>query len=252
MSALHLEKLSVTRKSRRIIDRVDLQIAHGEFVGLIGPNGAGKTTLLRAALGLLPISGRSNLAAMSLTERAEHAAFIPQSREIAWPMPVESLIALGRIAHPAAARRTDRAAIERALTALNLHDLRNRPATELSGGEQTRALIARALAQETPLLIADEPITGLDPAAQISVMQLFSQLAAKGGTVFASLHDLGLAARHCSRLVLLDQGRIVADGPAEAVLTQDNLAQVFGISGQLLRNPEGIVFYPQDIVEKLH
>lgn len=252
MTALHLESLSVTRKSRRIIDGVDLHIAPGEFVGLIGPNGAGKTTLLRAALGLLPTSGKSNIADMSLAERARHAAFIPQSREIAWPMPVEALVALGRIAHAAAARQTDRAAIESALNALDLNNLRHRPATELSGGEQTRALIARALAQEAPLLIADEPITSLDPAAQIRVMRLFSQLATKGGAVLASLHDLGLAARHCSRLVLLDKGQIVADGTAETVLTQDNLAQVFGISGQLHNTPEGVVFYPRDIVEKLH
>lgn len=248
MTALHLESLTVTRKSRKIIDGVDLYIAPGEFVGLIGPNGAGKTTLLRAALGLLPVSGTSNLAEMPLAERARHAAFIPQSREIAWPMPVEALIALGRIAHPGAASRTDRAAIERALSALNLSDLRHRPATELSGGEQSRALIARALAQETPLLIADEPITSLDPAAQIGVMRLFSQLAATGGTVFASLHDLGLAARHCSRLVLLDKGRIVANGPAETVLTRDNLAQVFGITGQFHRTPQGLFFHTQDIV----
>lgn len=251
MTALHLEKLTVTRKSRKIIDQVDLAINPGEFVGLIGPNGAGKTTLLRAALGLLPISGQSNLAAKPLSERARLAAFIPQSREIAWPMPVEALVALGRIAHPSAATDTDHAAIERALTALNLGPLRHRPATELSGGEQTRALIARALAQETPILIADEPITGLDPAAQIGVMRLFSQLAVAGGTVMASLHDLGLAARHCTRLILLDHGRLVADGPPKTVLTQENLAQVFGITGHLSDGPAGPVFYLQDTVDHI-
>src|SRR5690606_29888788 len=99
------------------------------------------------------------------------------------------------------------------LARMDLNALRQRPATRLSGGEQARVLIARALAQETPLLLADEPTAGLDPAAQIAVMEIFAELAAAGGAVVAALHDLGLAARHCTRLVLLHEGRIAADGP---------------------------------------
>lgn len=249
MSRLTLKDLRVTRHGRTVLDGVDLEIGEGEFLGLLGPNGAGKTTLLRAALGLLPAAGRSSLAALDIAERARIAAFMPQGREIAWPMPVEALVALGRIAHPAAARAADRAAIDRAIAALGLAPLRHRPATELSGGEQARALIARALAQETPILIADEPVAGLDPAAQISTMRLFARLAAAGGTVIASLHDLGLAARHCTRLVLLHEGRIAADGPPETVLTADNLARVFGVTGHLVRDAGGLLFQPLDLIE---
>ena len=245
---LELEGLSLRRGTKQVLDGIDLRIAPGEFVGLLGPNGAGKTTLLRAALGLVPAQGRSSLLRLDQAARARAAAFMPQGREIAWPMPVEALVALGRIAHPGAARRTDRAAVERAIEALHLQDLRHRTATRLSGGEQARALIARALAQEAPLLIADEPIAGLDPAAQIWVMALFGKLAGQGGAVLASLHDLGLAARHCSRLIMLHQGRIAADGPPQTVLTAENLARVFGISAHLSHGPDGLLFQPLDLI----
>ncbi|WP_166435385.1 MULTISPECIES: ABC transporter ATP-binding protein [Paracoccus] len=249
MTMLELRALSFHRGGQAVLDSIDLSIGAGEFVGLLGPNGAGKTTLLRAALGLLPARGHSSLARLSVRERARAAAYMPQGREIAWPMPVEALVALGRIAHPHSVGATDRAAIERAIAALHLDPLRHRRATELSGGEQARTLIARALAQETPLLIADEPIAGLDPAAQIDAMRLFRRLAGQGHAVLASLHDLGLAARHCTRLILLHQGRIAADGPPQAVLTAANLARVFGITAHLAQGPGGILFQPLDTIE---
>ncbi|MDX1786311.1 MAG: ABC transporter ATP-binding protein, partial [Roseovarius sp.] len=114
----------------------------------------------------------------------------------------------------------------------------------LSGGEQARVLIARALAQETPLLLADEPIAGLDPAHQIATMQTFSRLAAEGKSVLVSLHDLGLAARHCTRLILLGQGRLIADGTPRDVLTPDNLGEVFGISAWFQDTEHGLVCQP--------
>ena len=248
MSELALQGLGVTRNGRAVLSGVDLHIAPGEFVGLLGPNGAGKTTLLRAALGLLPAEGRSSLADLPEPARARAAAFVAQGRHIAWPMPVESLVALGRIAHPDAARAADRAAVDRAIAALGLQALRHRPATELSGGEQGRVLIARALAQDTPILFADEPVAGLDPAAQIGVMRLLRGLAREGRTVLASLHDLGLAARFCSRLVLLHQGRLMADGPPLEVLAPANIAQVFGITAHLSHGPDGPVFQALDLL----
>lgn len=248
MTVLDLRGLSVSRGACNVIAPTDLQIGTGEFVGLLGPNGAGKTTLLRAALGLLPAGGHSSLAALSVRARAKEVAFMPQGREIAWPMPVESLVALGRIAHPQAAGPTDRALIEGAIDALGLEPLRHRDSTTLSGGEQARVLIARALAQDTPLLVADEPIAGLDPAAQIGVMRLFRKIAGQGRSVLASLHDLGLAARHCTRLVLLHQGRIAADGPPDQVLSAENLARVFGITAYFSQKPEGLLFQPLDTI----
>lgn len=244
---LELRAVSVRRNGRAVLDGIDLRIGAGEFVGLLGANGAGKTTLLRAALGLLPHAGTSSLARLRPEQRARHAAFMPQGREIAWPLPVEQLIAIGRTPHrhhPA-----NREAVARAIAALDLGPLRHRPATALSGGEQARVLIARMLAQDTPLLIADEPIAGLDPAGQIKVMQAFAGLAGEGRAVLASLHDLGLAARHCSRLVLLAGGRIAAEGPPAQVLTPETLACVFGISAWFADTPAGPVFQALDILD---
>lgn len=240
MSLLVLENLMVARGARRVLDGVSLTVGEGEFVGLLGPNGAGKTTLLRAALGLMPHGGRSSLSALPLAQRARAAAFLPQSREIAWPVSVESVVALGRAPHGGGGA----AAVERAMQRMDLAAFRDRPATDLSGGEQARVLIARALAQDTPLLLADEPVAGLDPAAQLRTMQVFAALAAEGRGVVASIHDLGLAALHCTRLVLLHEGRIAADGPARDVLTDDTLARVFGVRGFHADTPDGPVFQP--------
>ncbi|WP_323718625.1 ABC transporter ATP-binding protein [Paracoccus aminovorans] len=245
---LELANLTCRRNGRAVIDGIDLTVGPGEFVGLLGPNGAGKTTLLRAALGLLPAEGRNSLAALPAAQRARAAAFMPQGREIAWPVTVETLVALGRVAHPDAAGDADHAAVEAALAALSLQPLRHRPATQLSGGEQARALLARALAQDTPLLVADEPIAGLDPAAQIGVMRLFRGLANEGRAVLASLHDLGLAARHCSRLILLRHGRIMADGPPETVLTDENLGRCFGVTAHVAHGPQGPILQLLDTI----
>ena len=239
---IQIRDLTVMRGPRTTLDHASLTIAPGEFIGLIGPNGAGKTTLMRAMLGLIPARGTSTLAALPPARRALVAAWLPQTREAVWPVSVETLIRLGRIPH----RRPDAdpAHIATALARMGLEALCHRPITELSGGELARALIARALAQDTPVLMADEPIAGLDPAYQIGTMALFRQLAGEGRAVIASLHDLGLAARHCTRLVMLDQGRIVADGAPGDVLTPDLLARTFGIEGQFTETAEGPVFQP--------
>ena len=251
MTLLRLENLTVLRGECPVVDHVSLSVQAGECIGLIGPNGAGKTTLMRAALGLDRFSGRSNLAQMEAQARARLAAFLPQARQIAWPVDVETLVALGRVPHlPRGAKpgAADRAAIEDALHRLGLEGFRHRIATRLSGGEQGRVLIARALAQQTPLLLADEPIAGLDPAQQIATMQVFSGLAREGRAVIVSLHDLGLAARHCTRLILMHQGRVVADGTPDAVLTPDLMARVFGISIWRQDSPMGPVLQPMEVL----
>lgn len=252
MSLLHLSDMSVTLRGRMVFTDVSLQIGAGEVVGLIGPNGAGKTTLMRAALGLVPHSGDSSLAKMAPRQRARHAAWMPQSHEIAWPVYVETLVTLGRIPHLGAGQTVsdqDRAAVDRALDQMGLEALRHRAATRLSGGEQTRALIARTLAQDTPLVMADEPIAGLDPAHQIQTMRCFQDIAAQGKSVLVSIHDLGLAVRHCSRLVLLADGQLVADGAPAQVLTPENLRDRFGISAYFAQTDEGPVFQPLDVLK---
>lgn len=244
MSLLSLDGLTVRRGHCPVVDHVTLTIGPGEVVGLIGPNGAGKTSLLRGALGLLPHEGRSSLAALAPAARARAAAFLPQGREIAWPVTVETLVALGR----AAQGGDGGPAVEDALDRMGLQSYRHRSATALSGGEQARALIARVLAQDTPLVLADEPVAGLDPEAQIRTMQVFADLAAEGRSVVTSIHDLGLAARHCSRLLMLHRGRLVADGPPAAVLTDQRLAEVFGIRGFHADTADGPVFQPTGVI----
>ncbi len=240
MTRLALDALTVRRNGCPVVDGVSLTIGPGECVGLIGPNGAGKTTLLRAALGLLPATGQSSLADMPAQARARAAAWLPQSREIAWPVTVETVVALGRLPwrpRGAALSPQDAAAVTGALARMGLEAYRNRIASQLSGGEQARVLIARALAQQTPLLLADEPIAGLDPASQIATMQVFAGLARDGDSVVVALHDLALAARYCSRLLLMHQGRLVADGPPQEVLNATNAAKVFAVTGRF--DPEG-------------
>jgi iron complex transport system ATP-binding protein len=246
MTLLRTDGLTVSRGAQPVVSDVSFAVGPQEFVGLIGPNGAGKTSLLRASLGLLPSTGTSSLAELDPKARARAAAWLPQNREIAWPVDVKSVVTLGRLPHlprGTSMADADAEAIQRALRAMDLADMAHRRATELSGGEQARVLIARALAQETPLLMADEPISGLDPAHQFSTMQMFADLAQDGRGIVTALHDLSLAARFCTRLLLLDKGRLVADGPPEDVLTTENVAGVFRINGTFLPVDGGLQFH---------
>lgn len=251
MTLLQLNDFGVRLRNRPIFDGVTLKVGSGEFVGLIGPNGAGKTSLMRAALGLIPSQGHSSLAEMTARKRARAVAWMPQTREIAWPIPVERLVALGRLSGLPQGRslpEADQRIVDAALLRMGLDPFRHRAASRLSGGEQARALIARALAQDTPLLMADEPIAGLDPSHQISTMEVFAALAREGRSALVSLHDLGLAARHCTRLVLLAEGGILADGPPKAVLTAENMARAFGVTVWHRDTDQGPVFQPLDVI----
>lgn len=247
MTLLSLETLTVRLGRRIAVDAVSLRVEAGELVGLVGPNGAGKSSLMRGALGLARAEGRSSLTALPAAERARAAAWLPQSREIAWPVSVETLVALGRLPHRAPGAplsAADREALEAAMAGVDVLRFRDRPATELSGGEQARVLIARALAQAAPLTLADEPTGGLDPAHQLAAMEAFAALAGEGRAAMVSLHDLGLAARFCTRLVMLDQGRVVADGPPAQVLTAARLREVYGIESFLAQADGALIVQP--------
>ena len=255
MSLLTLSRLTVIRNNCTVINNISLNVEEGECIGLIGPNGAGKTSLMRAALGLLPFTGKSSLAMIEATERAKACVWLPQTREISWPLSVETLVSLGRFPHLEAYKKPsilDKKAIYHAMERMNLIVHRNRTATQMSGGEQARVLIARALAQETPLLLADEPTSGLDPASKISTMDIFASLATEGRGVIVSLHDLGLAARHCTRLILLNAGSVIADGCPNEVLTAKNLKQVFGVSAHFSMTKHGLIFQPLEVLEHLN
>lgn len=233
--------LTVSLGGRPVLSGVDVAAGPGELFGLLGPNGAGKTTLLRALSGLLvPQAGAvtldgaplAPLAAMSPSVLARRLAYLPSGNECQWPLAVEALVALGRLPHRTPWSRLsveDMAAIEAAMRFTGVLGLAGRPVTQLSGGERARVLLARALAGDPELLLADEPVAGLDPGHQLDVMALLARRAAGGGTVVVALHDLTLAARFCTRLILLAGGRVLAEGVAEAVLTPENLRAAYGI-----------------------
>lgn len=243
--------LSIRRNGRDALRDVSFTLRRGECVGLIGPNGAGKTTLLRAAFGLERCEGQSSLAALSASDRARLAAYLPQGRVIAWPVPVHDLVALGRLPYVERGTRlpTDVAdMVDAVLNQLDLAGFAERDATALSGGETARVLLARALVQQTPFILADEPAAGLDPAHQISVMRLFHERAAKGQGVLVTCHDLTLAARFCARLIVLRDGELVAEGSPEQVLTPELLADVFGVSARVEATAQGLHLSQMDVL----
>jgi iron complex transport system ATP-binding protein len=230
--------LSLYRDDFIILHEVDISLNRGEMLGLIGPNGAGKSTLLRLLAGVLqPDAGRISLddrpfETLSRQERARRIAYLPQLNQVAWPLSVERLVELGRIPHLEPWQQpspTDRAAIERVIVQTDLLSLRQRPFDTLSGGEQARVLLARALVTEPDILIADEPVAALDPAHQLDVMQLLTDHCGGGRSVIVVLHDLTLAAHFCQRLQLLMEGATLAEGSPEEVLNEQNLADAYAI-----------------------
>ncbi|MCL4765988.1 MAG: ABC transporter ATP-binding protein [Hyphomicrobiaceae bacterium] len=241
---LEAQGITVALGRRRVLEGASLAAAPGEMIAVVGPNGAGKSTLLRSMAGLLkPLAGSVALGGRRLADwergaLARAIAYLPQARAVHWPLSVECVVALGRLPHgagPGSLKEADSAAVDAALTAMDLMQFRQRLATELSGGELARVLVARALAQEAQVLLADEPTAGLDPAHQLALFDRLRRIAAEGRSMVVALHDLSLAARFCNRIVLLKDGRSVADGPPEAVLSSDWLAAVYGIEARLVR-----------------
>jgi iron complex transport system ATP-binding protein len=235
---LEARDIAVSFGRLAVLRSIDLAVASGEIVGLIGPNGSGKTTLLRVLANLRkPDAGTVRLDgqdanAIGERKRSKQIAYLAQGGEVHWPMRVDALVALGRLPHRQAFRGhddVDRAAIEQALVSANVGDLRHRTMAHLSGGERMRVLLARALAVQAPLLLADEPVAALDPLHQLKVMELLQSTAHKGTGIVVVLHDLSLAARFCDRLVLIAQGGIVAQGKPLDVLSRQHLARAYGV-----------------------
>jgi iron complex transport system ATP-binding protein len=238
VTLLAADGVSVHLGGAAVLRDVSLTVAAGECVGLVGPNGAGKTSFLRAVAGLLPLSaGSIRIAGKSHAELGAAAvartlAYLPHGAPCHWPMPARRVVALGRLPHLPAWQGLspdDEAAIDAAMRRAEVSAFADRRIDALSSGERARVLIARALAQEPKLLLADEPTVALDPYHQLRVLQLLRGLADDGGGVLAVFHDLPLAARFCTRLVLLGDGRILADGPAATVLSADNVRAAYGV-----------------------
>jgi iron complex transport system ATP-binding protein len=233
------QNIAVTLGDRVVLRDVSLSLSPGHLVALVGPNGAGKTTLLRALAGLLPAQGEIHvggdaLSSLRLRERARRFAYLPQGHVMHWPLPARDIVALGRYPHgatdPARLAPRDAEAVTRAMQATDTVGLSERRVTELSGGERSRVALARVLAVEAPVMLADEPTASLDPRYQIDVMTNLRNAADGGMLVILVTHDLGLAARFADTVLVLSEGRLVSTGtPAEA-LSEKVMSDVFRIS----------------------
>ncbi|MEM9122231.1 MAG: ABC transporter ATP-binding protein [Pseudomonadota bacterium] len=238
MTRLTVRSLSVDIDKTRILNDVSARFDAGRLIGLIGPNGAGKSTLVRALCNLLsPVSGEVRLNDRALSsyrpkDLARQISYLPQGHVMHWPLEVERLVALGRLPHLGplqSAGPDDQAMIDRVMARTEITELRRRTVDTLSGGERARVMLARALASATEVLLVDEPVTSLDPYHQLHIMELLKSLAEEGRLVVCVLHDLALAARFCDQLVLMGQGHVLAQGPRDAVLSEEHLARAFAI-----------------------
>jgi iron complex transport system ATP-binding protein len=239
MSLLSLHQANVTTKGAAILSDVSFSVASGQMVGLLGPNGAGKTTAARALLGLQALtSGNATLNgkdAHRLTpkDRARIASYLPQARKMAWPISVRDMVGLGRYSHGdglGRLRADDDDAIEAALCDCDLSDLAPRSITTLSGGELARVHLARTFVASARALVVDEPTNALDPRHAFDSLARLKQRACDGNAVLVILHDLVAAARYCDQIVLLDKGKVVAQGVPRDVLTPAHLAKVYRIN----------------------
>ena len=232
---------------RTVLNGIDFTLAAGERIVLLGPNGSGKSTLLKAlSKGLSPTSGEVELQGdaigrLSHADVARRVAFVPQEEPARFAFRVREVVTMGRLARSNGLFDTpeDRAAAERAMARADCLQFAERPYTELSGGERQRVLIARALAQETQVMLLDEPTSHLDPAHQVAVADLVGSLANEGVATIAAVHDLNLASRMASRALLMTEGRLRLDGAVEEVLRSRALDDVFGVEFTRVEAPGG-------------
>lgn len=247
MSGLLVSKASVLAGYKTVVDNVEFTAPAGQLTGLIGPNGAGKSTLMRAILGLQRLDagsvlfGDRDLLAMSRRDRARLSAFVEQSGGTDTLLSVHDAVMLARIPFQSiwqtAHALEDEEAVSKALDAIGMSSFADRSYHTLSGGEQQRVQLARALAQQPKLLVLDEPTNHLDIHAQLRTLKLLRNSAEAGATVLLSLHDLNLAAAFCDTLVVLHRGRVVTQGQPTAVLTAALLREVYEVQASVLPHP---------------
>ena len=249
---ISLKNVSSGYNGKRVLDRVTFTLESGEMVGILGPNGSGKTTLLLTISGVLPVlegsidvNGRP-LAGLGLKEQARLMASVPQRIESAFDLNVFSVVLMGRypyISFLGGYREEDREIALIAMRQTRTEQFRDRFTGQLSGGEFQRVLIARALAQQTDILLLDEASSGLDIARKIEVYDLLREKNLEGVTILSVIHDLNLAALYCRRLIFLKEGRVALDGPKEEIFTETNLAEIY--ETEIKVSPHPVTGVPQ-------
>lgn len=236
MKLIEARKIQVSFNGAKILQDVDLELWKGEVLGLIGPNGAGKSTLLKVLIGeLFPESGNVRILDGKTDPIAKKVAYLPQGQVIYWPLSVKRLVSLGRIPHLMpweSLGPEDEKAIMQAMEDTDVIHLKDRFVNHLAGGERNLVLLARALATRPSVLLADEPVQGLDPAHGLQVMEFLSRFSDSERGAIVVLHDLTLAARFCHRIVLLHQGKVLASGKPAEVLSPENLKKSYHIEAK--------------------
>lgn len=239
---IRVEDVRAGRGGRKILHGLSFDLSPGQLVAVVGPNGAGKSTLLRVLCGVghcdsgqVFLDGRA-LESLSQTELAKKIAYLPQDHHVSWPVSVNQIVALGRMPYVSPLSRLsqdDNKYVSDAMAAMSIDHLATRAATALSGGELARVLVARLLAQNTPVVIADEPAAGLDPAHALALFEHFRRIAAAGRLVVVAMHDLSFALRYCDHTLLLKNGKRVAFGPAGDVLTRAHIEAAYGVTASI-------------------
>ena len=231
--------ICVERGGVQVLHEVNARLKPGQITAICGPNGAGKSSLLLSFAALLDIErgqitlGERDLSEIPLAERARNTGYLPQSAEVAWDVAVENLVRLGRMPH----RDRGDDAVERAIAAMDLEELRHRAASTLSGGEKARALLARVLAGEPQWILADEPLSALDLSHQLALLRQLRASADHGCGIVLVLHDLAMAMNHADRVLVLKEGRLIADGPPMDSLSENIIADVWGVTARWLGEP---------------
>jgi iron complex transport system ATP-binding protein len=245
---LIIEGVSVTLSGRNVLEDIRAVLRPGRVTAILGPNGAGKSTLIKTCAALIAPTigavrlGDRSVAALDPRERARTIGYLPQDASVHWNIAAAEIVALGRAPHRApfaAPDAHDAEAVAKAMAATETAHLADRPVNHLSGGERARVLLARVLAGEPDWLLADEPLAGLDPRHQLDILDRLAEVAKQGRGVAIVLHDLLHAGRIADDVLLLKEGKVLANGAAEAVLTPDNLREAFEIAVSVTRDAQG-------------